>query len=198
MKGLIIDTSLKNAYAAAFDGEKESVVYFDSSLSTSSGITRAVRDALSALSLSKRELDGVAAVVGPGTFTGIRIGVSFANAFCSALSIPRFRLTSFVVMRAAKPSAPCYAIDAGHSSAYAAFPFEGTMKEVNADISSLPEGTVFQKDVESDLPRGAIIAARVALEELSSSPCAPVYLTDSLKPHYMKLSQAERLLAEKK
>lgn len=197
MKGLVIDTTVKRPYAAAFDGENESVVFFDESLSTASGITRAVKSALSEVRVHKKELDGVAVVVGPGSFTGIRIGVAFANAFCFGLSIPRFRLTSFIVMQALGP-APCFAIDAGHEEAYAAFSENGTLREENVALSVLPEGTVFQKDVADELPRGALTAARVALEELPLSPCAPNFSVDRFTPHYMKKSQAERLADEKK
>ena len=197
MKGLVIDTTVKRAYAAAFDGEAQSVVFFDETLSTASGITRAVKKVLAELNLNKKQLDGVAVVVGPGSFTGIRIGVSFANAFCYGLSIPRFRLTSFSVMQALV-SAPCYAVDAGHESAYAALNEGGVLKEENLDLSALPEGTVFQRDLEDQLPQGALIAARAAFEELSVSPCVPRFAVDRLKPHYMRKSQAERMLDEKK
>ncbi len=197
MKGLVIDTTVKRPYAAAFDGEEQSVCYFDETMSTASGITRAVKSVLADLKLTKKQLDGVAVVVGPGSFTGIRIGVSFANAFCFGLSIPRFRLTSFTVMRALV-SAPCYAVDAGHESAYAAWIEDGVWKEDNSDLSALPNGTVFQHELEERLPQGALTAARAALEELINSPCAPTYSVDRLKPYYMRKSQAERMMEDKK
>ena len=197
MKGLIIDTTVKRPYVAAFDGEEQSVRYFEETLSTASGITRAVKNVLADLELNKKQLDGVAVVVGPGSFTGIRIGVSFANAFCFGLSIPRFRLTSFTVMRALV-SAPCYAVDAGHESAYAAWLEDGVWKEENSDLSALPEGTVFQRELEDRLSEGAVIAARAAFEELINSPCAPIYSVDRLKPYYMRKSQAERMMEDKK
>lgn len=197
MKGLVIDTTVKRPYAAAFDGEREGIVYFDESLSTASGITRAVKSVLGEVGIHKKQLDGVAVVVGPGSFTGIRIGVAFANAFCFGLSIPRFRLTSFTVMQAIV-SAPCYAVDAGHNAAYAALNEGGVLKEENLDLGDLPEGTVFQKDLADSLPKGALLAARTALQEIENSPCAPVYSVDRLKPHYMRKSQAERMMDEKK
>lgn len=38
--------------------------------------------------LKPEDLDGVEVNVGPGSFTGVRVGVSIANAFAFALSIP--------------------------------------------------------------------------------------------------------------
>ncbi len=48
--------------------------------------------------LSLSELDFVGAVVGPGSFTGVRIGVSTAKALCMSLNKPALALTSFDVL----------------------------------------------------------------------------------------------------
>ena len=193
MKGLILDTTLKRSYAAAFDDEREVVRYFDGSLSTQSSLVPTCQEILAELCLQPADLDGVVAVVGPGSFTGIRIGVTFANALCFALSIPRFALTSFDVMRAVRPSAKCFAIDAGHDSSYAAILAGGALSQENIEKKDLPEGTVFQEDVLEELPKGALLAARKAFEEREFSACAPTAETTYLKPNYMRKSQAERM-----
>ena len=198
MKGLILDTTVKNGYVAAFDGEVEAVRYFDASLSTQSALIPACRAVLSDLSLTAGDLDGIAAVVGPGSFTGIRIGVTFANAIAFALSLPRFALSSFDVMQGVSPDAPAYAVAAGHGSFYAAFREGGGLLQRNAEESELPTGTVSQSAILADLPKGAILAARLAFEEKEYSACAPTRETDYLKPNYMRASQAERLKEGKK
>ena len=193
MKGLIIDTTLKRSYAAAFDGEREVVRYFDETLSTQSSLIPTCQKALSELDLQPADLDGVAAVVGPGSFTGIRIGVTFANAICFALALPRFALTSFDVMRAVCPNAKSFAIDAGHDSTYAAILESGSLLQENIEKKDLPQGTVFQEDILEELPKGALLAARKAFEEREFSACAPTAETTYLKPNYMRKSQAERM-----
>ena len=193
MKGLILDTTLKRGYVAAFDDEREEIRDFDESLSTQSALIPACREVLAALGISPAELDGIAAVVGPGSFTGIRIGVTFANAVAFAASTLRFSFTSFDVMRAVRPNAPCYTVDAGHDSAYAARLVNGTLVEENLDKKDLPAGTVDQADVLEDLPKGAILAFRKAFEERRFSACAPTAETTYLKPNYMRKSQAERM-----
>lgn len=35
-----------------------------------------------------KDLDGIEVEIGPGSFTGLRVGVSVANALCFALNIP--------------------------------------------------------------------------------------------------------------
>ena len=193
MKGLILDTTLKRSYVAVIDGEREEIRYFDESLSTQSALIPACREALSALGISPADLDGIAAVVGPGSFTGIRIGVAFANAVAFAVSTTRFSFTSFDLMRFVRPDAPCYMIDAGHNSAYVARLVNGVLVEENMEKIGLPEGTVDQKDIIEDLPKGAIFALRKALEEKIFSAYAPTAETPYLKPNYMRKSQAERM-----
>ena len=194
MKGLIVDTSINEAYAAAFDGERSSVVFLSSGVSTASAIQPATEKALSDLGLRKEELDGVSAVVGPGSFTGIRIGVSFINAFAFALGIPRFRLTAFDLLQEASPNAPAYAVDAGHQSAYArvAAP-DGVFTDTNLALSDLPEGTVFRNCVAERLPQAALALLSRAIDQHVYALCAPSYLTDLLRPYYMRKSQAERM-----
>ncbi len=193
MKGLILDTTLKRSYVAAFDGEREEIRYFDASLSTQSALIPACEAVLEALSISPNDLDGIAAVVGPGSFTGIRIGVTFANAFAFAQSLPRFAVTSFEVMRYACPNAPAYMIDAGHDSAYVAIVKGGSLYQDNMEKNLLPEGTIDQSSILDDLPRGALLALRKAFADKEYSSCAPTAETPYLKPNYMRKSQAERL-----
>ena len=198
MKGLVLDTTIKNGYVAAFDGERESVRYFDRSLSTQAALIPACAAVLKDLDLNKSDLDGICAVVGPGSFTGIRIGVTFANAMAYALNVPRFALTAFDVMNALRPDAPAFSVEAGHGSYYAAVREGNTLVQKNVEGSELPVGTVDQSALSDDLPRGALLAARLALEEKIYSFCALSHETDYLKPNYMRKSQAERLKDEKK
>jgi len=193
MKGLVLDTTVKRAYVAAFDGAKESVYYFDESLSTQSELIPACEAVLSEVGMTPSDLDGVAAVVGPGSFTGIRIGVAFANALAYALSVPRFSLTSFEVMRVARPDAPCYMIDAGHDSAYAARIVVGSLVQENLEKKDLPIGTVDQNDILDLLPASALVATRKAFEERAYSACVVTKECIYLKPNYMRKSQAERM-----
>ena len=198
MRGLVIDTTVKRGYVAAFDGEKEVVIWLDPTLSTQSALIPACTEAISSVGIENRDLDGIVAVVGPGSFTGIRIGVTFANAMAFALSIPRFALSAFELMRAVRPHASAYWIDAGHDSCYAAILESGVLSEKNLDKENLPDGAIDQSTILSELPQGALLAARKAFEEKAFSACQPSAECRYLKPNYMRKSQAERLKEEKK
>ena len=197
MKGLILDTTLKRSYVAVFDGDREDVVYFPESLSTQSALIPACRQALSNLDRAPADLEGIAAVVGPGSFTGIRIGVSFVNAMAFALGLPRFAVTSFDVMRFACLEASCYLIDAGHDNFYAAKVENGFLSQQNLDKKDVPAGAINQNDILDKLPKGALLGIRKALEEKAFSACAPTFETTYLMPNYMRKSQAERMKEDK-
>jgi tRNA threonylcarbamoyladenosine biosynthesis protein TsaB len=51
-------------------------------------IKRRIEEILNMLSISYDDLDGVAIYKGPGSFTGLRIGMSVANALAYAQNIP--------------------------------------------------------------------------------------------------------------
>ena len=197
MKGLVIDTTIKQGYVAVFDGEREKVVVFDPTLSTQSALIPACREALESMGVTASDLDGIAAVVGPGSFTGIRIGVSFSNAFAFALSLPRFALTSFDVMRPLRPQTSVFTVDAGHDSYYTARLENGVFLQENLEKKDVSTGAVDQSELLAELPKGALIAARKAFEERAFSACAPTAETSLFKPNYMRKSQAERLKEQK-
>jgi tRNA threonylcarbamoyladenosine biosynthesis protein TsaB len=60
----------------------------------------AVETVLSAAELELADIDAVGVDIGPGLFTGIRVGVATAKGFALALGIPIVALTSLEILRA--------------------------------------------------------------------------------------------------
>ncbi len=87
---LLIETSTKVCSAAlSKDGEVEGVIEENNQgYSHSSQLTVFVKKVIDEAGISFEQLDGVAVSCGPGSYTGLRIGVSVAKGLCYALEIP--------------------------------------------------------------------------------------------------------------
>lgn len=57
-----------------------------------------IRDALDFLQQKKQVIDGVAVSSGPGSYTGLRIGVSTAKGLCYGLNIPLISISTLEIM----------------------------------------------------------------------------------------------------
>jgi len=77
-------------------------------------------------------LDAVAVSEGPGSYTGLRIGVSLAKGLCFGLEIPLIALPTLKIMATRfvpSPSYLCPMIDARRMEVYAAL-FDGNLNEI--------------------------------------------------------------------
>lgn len=110
MKILAVDTSGPVAGAALYeDGALTHEILANHGLTHSQTIMPMVDDALSAAGLRPKDVDLFAAVAGPGSFTGVRIGVGTVKALAHAVQ------------------KPCLGLDALEVLAMGASGFEGTV-----------------------------------------------------------------------
>lgn len=147
---------------------------------------------LSAHGLSTADMDVFAADVGPGSFTGVRIGVCMANALAAAHRKPAVAVNALEAL--AEPfgnETVCALIDARNGNGYGAVFHSGeaikapcacVLDEFTAD---LPGNCRMTGSATGDpkLPSAASVA-RIAAKRTGEKEIAPLYL---------KLSQAERL-----
>lgn len=66
--------------------------------SHASRLIPAIDDLFHLVDVSKRELEGVAVSAGPGSYTGLRIGVAAAKGICYGLEIPLIGLSTLEIM----------------------------------------------------------------------------------------------------
>lgn len=93
---LALDTSGNHlSVIACKNGKTHSVYLPDCAMKHAVSIMPAVKEALKKAELSLSECDFFAAVVGAGSFTGIRIGISAVKGFCLAFDKPSLPITSF-------------------------------------------------------------------------------------------------------
>ncbi len=89
MKILGLELSTREGSLAVADGEKVVIEeILPAGKSSSSSIMPVLNKSLQMASIKLNELDGIAVGVGPGSFTGIRLGLAVAKGLAIALDIP--------------------------------------------------------------------------------------------------------------
>ena len=107
---LAIDTSCPSAGAAVLrDGEILSEIFLNNGLTHSQTVMPAAEDALEKAGLTPKDIDIFACVVGPGSFTGVRIGACAVRGMAHAAG------------------RKCAAVDALEAIAHGAWGFGGTV-----------------------------------------------------------------------
>lgn len=117
---LAIDTSSRHLTVLAVKGERQVLRHLtDCALRHSVVLMDEVDKALKEADLTPEECDFFSAVTGPGSFTGIRIGISTAKGFAVATGKPLVSVTAFELLAYNIEDDNFYTvIDAAHSHYY--------------------------------------------------------------------------------
>jgi tRNA threonylcarbamoyladenosine biosynthesis protein TsaB len=145
---LALDTShMKGSVAVTREGEILCEILFDASDTHSATLMPAVDACLKGAKAVIRDIDLFAVVSGPGSFTGLRIGLSTVKAFASVRKRPVAAIPSLEVLAAAFPFARLKTlplIDARRGEVYGAlYSTDGGSPEVLVPPFSVrPEGLI--------------------------------------------------------
>lgn len=124
------------------------------------------------------DITAIGVVVGPGSFTGIRMGIAYAKGLAMGLNIPVVSINAFELYLAANPNA-FVAIDSGRGDFFVASPQHTpctmTIEEVETEQMKCPR-TVGHKPF--DLKLGVDIV-REKLVQNHIEPVVPMYLRPS-------------------
>lgn len=126
MKILAIDTALDACQAAVFDSNEEKLLAMlshDMRRGHAEALIPVIADAMKAAGLDFEDLDRIATTVGPGSYTGLRVGISAAKGLALASSKPAVGITTLAALSAPliaeDPAVPVVAaIDARHGNVY--------------------------------------------------------------------------------
>ncbi len=125
MKLLLIDTCGAEGSVAIANGDGAGGVVASATLpgrSASEKLVGAVRELAAQSGISMRDVNAIAVVHGPGSFTGVRVGLSAAKGWCEALGVPLIAISRLAVLAAlagARPGAVVFAVlDAGRGEFY--------------------------------------------------------------------------------
>ena len=138
-----IETATKNCSVALFkDGvviaEKE---YIFDGYSHAEQLTLFIQQVIDSAKITLKKIDAVALSMGPGSYTGLRIGTSTAKGLCYALDIPLIAISTLKAMSLAmakneKSATYCPMIDARRMEVFSALYDENNkqVRGVQADV----------------------------------------------------------------
>ena len=133
------------------------------------------------------DITAIGVIIGPGSFTGIRMGIAYAKGLAMGLNIPVVGLSAFDLYLAATPDA-FVAIDSGRGDFFVASsqhaPCTMTIEEVEVEQMKCPR-TVGHKTF--DLKLGVDIINK-KLERGNLEPVVPMYL----RPSYVETNKKEQ------
>lgn len=222
MRILAFESSAKAASVAVLEDGKLLGEYFQNSGQTHSRtLMKMAEDLLVNCDLTAKDIDACACAAGPGSFTGIRIGVAAAKGFAWGRELPLYgvsTLSSMAHNAGAFSGIVCCAMDARRDQVYnALFRAEDgslqrlcedraiSIEELEADLKQYDLPILLVGDgaelCKSNLQLPAILAPEQLRHQRASGAAIEAYEDylagkkangAELTPNYLRLSQAER------
>ena len=209
MRILAIGTSGKNCTIAISEDKKIiKEINIDTGLTHSETLLPNIEKVLQETNYTLNDVDAYAVSIGPGSFTGIRIGVSTIKGLCLGVDKPVLAVPSLLALAYTKKEFNGYiacSIDARNDNVYAAIykNENGLIKQVGDYIS---DNISVLNDKLSSLDSDYILVEDKDTYEYASNIAEAAFdlyaqgiITDGVhvSPLYLKKSQAERELEEK-
>ena len=144
---------------------------------------------MAAAALPFSRLDRIGATVGPGSFTGLRVGVAFAKGLASALSIPAVGVGALEALAAEGPGLVAAVIDARRDQVYLQV-FEAGEALMAPDV--LPIGTAAARLVELAMGRPLTLVGSGAPLLAQAAPGAAMLTPDGCDARHVARLAAAR------
>jgi tRNA threonylcarbamoyladenosine biosynthesis protein TsaB len=175
---LSIDTSHKNGSVSLARGDKNEFKLIATALvdggTFSAQLVPVISKLLNEHGFTRRDVEGIAAAVGPGSFTGLRIGLSAVKGLADVLKIP---IAAVSVLEAVAASALgdsrhiLAAMDAGRSELYVG-DYKG-LKRISEFLCTQAE---FSASLRSRNPKPLVVTPEQSVAELAQAERVPCEL----------------------
>lgn len=226
MKILGVDSTATAASAAVYsDGRILSLNFSNTGLTHSQTLLPMIDSALKSADLDIKDIDVIAVSNGPGSFTGVRIGVAAVKGLAQPLGKKCIPVSTLEVIAKPLEGSGCYAVavmDARCNQVYTAQfdckdgfnrvtedaaitidELAESLKTVTQPIVLIGDGTTVTYNKLKDVLK--ISAAPLSIRYQSAANVALIAAdniersvdADKLLPNYLRLSQAERELKKK-
>jgi len=224
MNILAVDTSGNVCSAAVLRGEKLlSESYMDDKKTHSETIAPMVDECLARVGMEVNDIDLFCCAVGPGSFTGLRIGTALIKAFAHASGKPAVGVNTLDALAAnvsGTSEMVCPMIDARRGevytatyrdgervSDYRAVPLESVLSELRGEsVMFVGDGAMnYREKIVQASPSFRIAHSGMVLQRASSVGLVGRRMAQNgdaqdaytLEPFYLRETQAERVLAQK-
>lgn len=199
MKVLGLDTSTTTASIAVLDGDRVLATATRNTHRRTSDVLVAVDETCRTAGVTAHELDAIAVGAGPGSFTGLRIGMATGKGIAFATGRPLWAVSSLAALALEAPGDGVIVavLDARKGEIFA-----GTFDKRGGAVTSLgPERVLAPAGLE--VPEGAVVVGDVpALCSVAATPTAVSVIRLALAgsradvlvagaPTYIRASEAE-------
>lgn len=208
MKILGVDTSNKIASVSIFEnGNKLGQKFSDDQKTHSEKVLPLIDDLLKELSINIHEIDEFVVCTGPGSFTGIRIGVALVKGMAEGLNKPVIGVTALEGLLHTVEGNACAIIDARHDNVYAEYRINDKYSEpdcvnINELLEKLPnknitfvgDATLVHKGLieKYDINENILIQSASDLISYALKNNLEAKDAEQINPIYLRKAQAER------
>ncbi len=193
MKYLFIDSATTNLVVAIINKGKIYYIYNNNdNHDTSSKMMPVLAEAFEKAGLKPQDIDKIFAVTGPGSFTGIRVGLTVAKTMAYTLNIPIVPISSLEVM--ASGNGGTALINARRGYVFAGS-YDNELNNVYPDsyvlmIDSLTKPYISYDSFDFETVKPNVDVLKVVMKHENDEPVNP----HTINPNYLKLTEAEEKL----
>ena len=193
MKYLFIDSATTNLVVAIINNGKISYIYNNNDgHDTSSKMMPVLSEAIDKASLKPKDIDKIFVVNGPGSFTGIRVGLTVAKTMAYSLDIPIVPISSLEVM--ASRSGGTALINARRGYVFAGT-YDNDLNNVYPDSyvlmnDSLTKPYISYDNFDFETVKPNIDVLKIVMKHENDEAVNP----HTINPNYLKLTEAEEKL----